>query len=113
MSYEEIKYSDGSFRREWRDEKGRYHRENGPAIICYYSDGSIKTEAFYINGESHRESGPVTIHYKPDGSIYLEAFYLNGKCLDYNKEGFWELWDNLTEEQRKNPELLKCLSRFS
>jgi antitoxin component YwqK of YwqJK toxin-antitoxin module len=113
MSYEEIKYSDGSFQRLWRDENGKYHRELAPAIILYYSDGSISSERFFFNGFSHSELGPADIYYQPDGSIVWEEFYINGKPLGQNKKGFWALWDRLTEEQRRSTEVLKCLMRFS
>jgi hypothetical protein len=85
MSYEEIKFWDGSFRREWRAEDGKCHREDGAAIIWYY----------------------------PDGSIEEECFYINGKFLGEEKKGFWAFWDCLTEDKWQNLELLKCLSRFS
>jgi hypothetical protein len=84
MSYEEIKINNGSFRREWRNISHQCHREDGPAIIYYH----------------------------PDGSILEEDFYLNGKPLGPNKKGFWALWDRLTDDKRKNPELLKYLVRF-
>ena len=84
MSYKEIKHPDCSFRREWRTEDGRIHREDGPAVIYYYPDGSIKTEAFYING----------------------------KFLGTDKEGFWKLWDRLIEDKRQSCEILKCSSKF-
>ena len=113
MSYEEIKYRDGSYRREWRTEDGALHREPGPAIIKYNSDGSIHLEIFYTKGRFHRESGPAYILYNYDGSVSLEEFRLNCKLLGKNKEGFWALWDNLTEDKRNNPEILKCLARFS
>jgi antitoxin component YwqK of YwqJK toxin-antitoxin module len=113
VSYEEIKFLDGSFRREWRAEDGKLHREYGPAYIYYYTNGSTKHEFFCLNGALHRELGPAEIRYDPDGSINMELFYLNGKFLGENREGFWKLWDNLTEEQRNNQELLKYLTRFS
>ena len=113
MSYEEIKFRDGSFRREWRAEDGKLHREYGPAIIWYYPDGSIECEYFYLDGVFHRELGPADISYYPDGSIKREYFFLNGECLGKDCEGFWALWDRLTDDKRKNPELLKCLARFS
>jgi len=112
MSYKEIKHSDGSFQRLWRDENGQFHREDGPAIIWYNSDGSIKAEYFYINGKSHRELGPADIYYLPDESIAWENFYLDGQCLGRDKKGFWALWDRLTDDKRKNTELLKYLVRF-
>ena len=113
MSYEEIKHSDGSFRREWRTENGKFHRELAPAVISYHTDGYIIGEYFYLDGVLHRELGPAAIFYNPDGSIAWEEFYLNGEFLGREKKGFWALWDNLTEDKRKNPELLKYLARFS
>jgi antitoxin component YwqK of YwqJK toxin-antitoxin module len=113
MSYKETKYLGGSFDREWRNASGEYHRELAPAAICYYPDSSIKAEYFYINGKPHRELGPAVIYYNGDGSIEIEEFWLQGECIGIEKKGFWALWDNLTEEQRKNPELLKYLARFS
>jgi hypothetical protein len=113
MTYKEVKHSNGSFRRVWRDENGKHHRELAPAIILHYSDGSISSKRFFFNGFSHSELGPADIYYLPDGSIVWEDFYLNGEFLGRDKKGFWALWDNLTEDKRNNPELLKCLARFS
>ena len=107
MSYEEIKHSDGSFKRVWRTEDGKPHREDGPAIINYNSECSIIAEYFYLNGKCHRESGPAYISYYPDGSILLVVFYLNAKFLGTDKKGFWNLWDSLTEDKRRSPELLR------
>jgi antitoxin component YwqK of YwqJK toxin-antitoxin module len=113
MSYEEIKHSDGSFQRLWRDENGKLHREYGPAIIWYYPNGSINRESFHINGILHSELGPAIIYYLPDGSIIWEDLYLNGEYLGTNNIGFWALWDRLDDKRRQNPELLKYLVRFS
>jgi antitoxin component YwqK of YwqJK toxin-antitoxin module len=113
MSYEEIKYFDGSFKRLWRDENGKYHRELAPTIIWYYPDGSIKAEYFYINGRQHRELAPAVICYYPDASIKAEYFYFNGNYLGEYDEGFWGLSGLLTEERRRSPEILKYLVRFS
>ncbi len=141
MSYEEVSHLNGSFEKEWRNASGEYHRELAPAVICYYPDGSIKAEYFYINGKfhrelvpaaiwyypdgsikaeyfyfngkSHRELGPAVIYYNVDGSIEIEEFWLQGECIGIEKKGFWALWDGLTDKQRNNPEILKCLARFS
>jgi hypothetical protein len=113
MSYEEIKHPDGSFRREWRDENGKFHRELEPSVIHYNPDASISTECFHLNGVQHRELGPAVIGYRLDGSIEWEDFYLNGEFIGKGKKGFWALWDRLTEDKRQKPELLRCLSRFS
>ena len=113
MSYEEVKYSDGSFRRAWVNGSGGLHREDGPAYIHYFPDGSIKEEWFYLCNVQHRELGPAVIWYNLDGSIVFETFILNGEHLGNNNIGFWVLWDGLTDEQRHKPELLKYLVRFS
>ena len=112
MSYKELKYSDGSFRRVWRTEDGKTHREDGPAIICYYHDGSIEEECFYINGVSHRESGPAYISYNYDGSIESEYFYFNGNYIGSGERGFWNLWHRLNEEKRVNLSILKIMIRY-
>jgi antitoxin component YwqK of YwqJK toxin-antitoxin module len=113
MSYEEIKYSDGSTRKQWTNGNGEYHRESGPALAYYYPDGSIKGEYYHLDGVLHRELAPAAIWYYPDGSIEVESFYLNGECLGRDNKGFWAFWDRLTEDKRQNLELLKYLARFS
>ncbi len=97
MNYKQINNSDRSFQREWRYEDGRIHRREWRA-----EDGRI-----------HREDGPALAYYHPDGSIQQEWFYFNAKFLGTDNEGFWNLWERLTEEQRRATEILKCLSRFS
>jgi hypothetical protein len=113
MSYKEVKFMDGSYRRIWINVSNEHHRELGPAAIWYYPDGSIERECFYIDGKFHRELGPAAIWYYPDGSIEIERFYLNGEYLGPNNIGFWVLWDKLTDDKRRSPEILKCLARFS
>jgi hypothetical protein len=84
MSYKEIKHPDCSFRREWRIEDGRLHREDGPAYISYNYDGSIESEYFYFNG-----------NYMGSG-----------------ERGFWNLWHRLNEEKRGNLSILKIMIRY-
>lgn len=38
-------------REEYRNDEGKLHRENGPAIIGYNRAGEIIYERFFINGE--------------------------------------------------------------
>ena len=61
----------------WKNNKGRYHRVDGPAIEWF--DG---TKCWYINGKRHREDGPAiewadgTKHWYLNGRKYLEkTFY--------------------------------------
>ncbi len=85
MIHYEWKDFDGLIYKEWGNDNKEYHRESGPALICYY----------------------------PDGSIKVENFFLAGKLLGSNKEGFWALWERLTEGGRQAPDILKCLARYS
>ncbi len=51
--------------------KGQYHRIDGPAIELPYG-----TKKWYLNGKPHRENGPA-IEYKTE----YKSFYINGKYL--------------------------------
>jgi len=113
VSYREYRISDGSSYKEWRNELGLFHREDGPAQICYNPDGSIGWEEFCMDGEYHRESGPALIYYNLDGSIEIGYFYVAGELLGDDEEGFWALWEKLTEVQRQAPDILRYLSRYS
>ena len=85
MNYEEWKDSSGFLYKEWRNETGLIHREDGPAQICY----------------------------NPDGPIEIEYFYVAGESLGYDEEGFWALWEKLTEGQRQAPGIIRYLVKFS
>lgn len=113
MSYKEHRESDGSSYKEWRNELGELHREDGPAEICYNANGSIRHQAFYLNGGISRKDGPAYIYHKLDGSIFHETFYLDSQHLGNDKKGFWALWERLPEEGRQAHEILKCLVRYS
>ena len=75
MNIKRILSKDGTI--HYRNEKGQYHREDGPA---YEQPDGYK--AYCINNMLHREDGPARIH--PNGN---EEWYLNGK--KYTKED-WE-----------------------
>jgi hypothetical protein len=59
----------------WSNEKGEYHREDGPAI-----ERANGTKYWYLNGQLHREDGPA-IEYA-NGH---KEWYLNGKL--HRKDG--------------------------
>jgi hypothetical protein len=113
VSYRKWKDGNGYLRKEWRNELHFLHREDGPAYICYYTDGTIMWEEFYLNGKNHRYSGPAQISYNRDGSIEWKSFYIKGKHLGDEEKGFWALWERLDEEGRQDPDILKCLARYS
>jgi|ERR1700691_2908374 len=62
-----VEYSDGKIIYYLN---GKWHREDGPAIIWNNSDIE-----YYLNGKLHREDGPAVIW--NDG---IQKYYLNGKC---------------------------------
>ena len=72
----------------YTNDKGQYHREDGPAII--WSDG---TQYWCINGKIHREDGPaiITRHgtqfwymdgISYTGSEYYTELYRRGKITE-------------------------------
>jgi hypothetical protein len=71
-------------RTEYRNEQGKLHRENGPAVL--YKNGTV---FYYKNGLIHREDGPAIMfadgerHYYINGSIHNEngpaIIFANGK----------------------------------
>jgi hypothetical protein len=80
---------------------GLRHREDGPAVE--WADGS---KIWYKDDEIHREDGPAVEY--PEGGM---SWYLNGEYLGWGAEGFWALWEVLTDEQQGNPNLLKYMPR--
>lgn len=112
MKYKEDIDSSGRIFKEWRNELGDLHREDGPAYIYYYEDGSLSIEEFRINGMYHRLDGPAQIGRFRDGSTW-ENFYIDGEYLGRDKEGFWALWDKLSNQQRQSQALLRYLMRYS
>jgi hypothetical protein len=63
---------DNSGNKRWKNEKGLYHREDGPA--CEFANGS---KQWIINGQFHREDGPAVECVDGD-----KEYYLNGKIVD-------------------------------
>jgi antitoxin component YwqK of YwqJK toxin-antitoxin module len=141
MKYEENLMKDGKLEKSWLSDNGELHREDGPAFILYYDSGQIQTEEFFIfdknhrakgpaiidyyedgpierevfflYGMRHRIDGPAEISYYEDGSIHHEEWYINGNYLGEEKDGFWGLWDYLDNNEKKHPNILKYLTKYS
>jgi len=56
---------------------------------------------YLLDGKNHRIDGPAVI--RSDGIV---RWYYHGKWVGDNKEGFWGLWDHLTDDERNNTDLL-------
>jgi hypothetical protein len=83
----------------WRNSKGENHRTDGPAI-----ERSNGDKSWWVGGKRHRTDGPA-IEWSNGGKVW----YVNGECLGLNSQGFWKLWDSLSDEDRANPTLLSYL----
>ena len=55
-------------REEYKNEKGEYHRVDGPAII------SETYDLWVINGIYHRVNGPAIV-----GGVYYKSWWINHK----------------------------------
>jgi hypothetical protein len=68
---------------------GKFHKNDGPAVICANGD-----KYWYINDKYHRDDGPAVIH-----NNGYKAYYLNGKIhrLDgpaiIHEDGREEYWE--------------------
>lgn len=113
MTYIERLNIHGFLIKRWTNNEGLLHREDGPAEITYYENGSIMSKNFYFNGNLHNPLGPCSVHYYADGSRLAEAFYFEGYYLGQDNGGFWRFWERLTDEQRRHPDILKCLAVYS
>lgn len=99
-------------RTEWRNEKGKLHRLDGPSVRYINGDKS-----WFKNGEKHREDGPA-IEYK-NGTNY---WYLNGKLHRDNgpavewSDGYKEWWVNgieYSEQEYKKHLIVVRLKRIN
>lgn len=107
--YFETQLKNGTIKtKEWRDDKQKLHRDNGPARITYeyskeikdygltarywYNHGTlvhyesydeweilIRDRWYNADKQYHRLDGPAVIEYDEDGEIWDEEYYYNGK----------------------------------
>ena len=64
----------------WYNEKGQYHRDDGPAIISI--NGS---KEYWISGKLHRDHGPAY-----EGAGGYKEYWLNGTRYKSLEEGLME-----------------------
>lgn len=70
-------YNHGKIYREEYYFNGKYHREDGPAIIWYDKNGKVEIESYFLNAERHREDGPAWIAYNR-GKITDKEYWIRG-----------------------------------
>jgi hypothetical protein len=74
----------------WKDNKGRYHRLDGPALI--YPNGA---EYWYKHGKKHRLDGPAHTTHNGDEHWYVEGLpHREGGPAITRKDGSQEWWLN-------------------
>ncbi len=61
----------------WYNAGGRWHRDDGPAMI-WYQNGQKTEEYWYRNGERRRDDGPAMILYE-NGQKTYEGWYCDDK----------------------------------
>jgi hypothetical protein len=107
---------------EYKNEKGEYHRKDGPALIA----GDYKI--WYINGEKHCEDGPAFIRgnkkvwyinderHREDGPAYIKGdhkeWWINGELHRedgpaYIKGDHKEWWINGKLHHEDGPAIIK------
>ena len=84
MNKPEIIYYDNGQKwyEKYYNDKGEYHREDGPAITEWNKNGQKDVDFYSINGFYHREDGPAIICWNNNGQIKSEEYWINGIHLD-------------------------------
>lgn len=91
---------------QWVDEKNRWHRTDGPAVVKKSAIAGNTYTAWFLNGKRHRTDGPAVIlddpvdgfeswwlngkRHRTDGPAYItvggvKEFYLNGKKISWGE----------------------------
>ena len=86
---------------QWKNENGKLHNENGPAVIGYNENGNISYKLWYINGKLHNDNGPARIAYYKNGNVKYKEWYVNDKCHNDNGPAYIRYYKNgnITEQQ--------------
>jgi len=81
---------------QWRNESGRLHREDGPAIE--YTGGD---KEWWLNGKYHRENGPAV-----ESVNGRKEWWLNGRYVS-EQEHAWRVRHQYFDKIYAMPEKLK------
>lgn len=68
--------------REYRNSRGLFHREDGPARIIRMTQDRVREEWWY-DGALHRLDGPAITVYDKDSNVLTEQWwYMSRYCSD-------------------------------
>jgi hypothetical protein len=75
----ETKWDDGTRVVAWTDAEGRFHKDDGPAVLEYNAHGVAIREMYYCHGDLHRDDGPAHIARSIEGLVIKKTYYDHGK----------------------------------
>ena len=70
---------------DFRDNSGKYHRLDKPAVIVYHEGNRIPVifaEFYYNHGKLDRIDGPAVIYYDHRGKIISTRHFIDGLLVD-------------------------------
>ena len=78
-------YENGNIKSiEFKNEKGQYHNENGPAYQSWHKNGQEKYRCYYINDQFHNENGPAYQSWYDNGQEEYRSYYINDQFHNEN-----------------------------
>ena len=71
--------------REYFNDNGQLHKEDGPARQRWYENGQLRFQAYFINGRRHNEQGPARQRWYENGQLEFQEYYINDQL--HNEQG--------------------------
>ncbi len=90
----------GRVQREYRDSKGRLHRDDGPAFEVTFIGMNFGEERWYRKGKMHREDGPAIILRYKSGEV-------SQTWANYGKTSTEEEWFRHLSKKKKREAIWK------
>lgn len=77
-----LRFEKGKLKSEiYVDQKGRYNRDDGPAVIIYGKNGELRAEFWCKDDNYHKEDGPAKIFYDSKGNVADKFYYYRGQKI--------------------------------
>lgn len=95
-----LRFEKGKLKSEiYVDRKGRYNRDNGPAVIIYGKNGELRAEFWCKDDNYHKEDGPAKIFYDSKGNVADKFYYYQGqKITDEFRLSIIQAKENLNKD---------------
>ena len=83
---EETFWPNGNIKsRDYYDDNGQLHKEDGPARQRWYENGQLDYQSYYINGQRHNDKGPASEGWYENGQLDYRSYSINGQL--HNEQG--------------------------